>query len=77
MRETLPSANKEQKGASQRSRSWPQAGTGTPQDREAGKSSEEDTSLLVLKEGVAQREAENRSPGHGKRRNVRTGWRPD
>lgn len=81
MRETLPSANEElvscRKGASQRSWSWPQAGTGTPQDREAGKPFKEDTSLLSLKEGVAQREVENRSPGHGKRRSMRTGWRPD
>lgn len=80
MRETLPSASEELvswgKGASQISWSWPQ-GTDTPQDREAGKSSREDSSLVGLKEGVAQREVENRSPGHGKRRTVRTGWSPD
>lgn len=79
MRETLPSSNEELvswgKGVSQRSWSWPQ-GTSSPQDREAGKSPKDGSSLGGLKEGVAQREVENRSPGHGKRR-VRTGLSPD
>lgn len=54
----------------------PQEGACPRQAREAGNSSKKDTSLLVLKEEVAQREVENGNPDHG-RMSIRTGWSPN